>query len=64
MAEFKRIKVRAILESDVVLLTADQIDRLVEAVCNKLKNTGLTLVSVEPEELAPTNAAITVGYDD
>ncbi len=64
MAEFKRIKIRAILESDVVLITADQVDRLVEAVCSKLKNTGLTLVSVEPEEMAPTNAAITVGYDD
>ena len=64
MAEFKRIKVRAILESDVVLITADQVDRLVEGVCGKLKNTGLTLVSVEPEELAPTTAAITVGYDE
>ncbi len=31
MAEFKRIKIRAILESDVVLITADQIDRLVTA---------------------------------
>ena len=64
MAEFKRIKIRAILESDVVLITADQVDRLVEAVCSKLKNTGLTLVSVEPEELAPTTTAITVAYDD
>lgn len=64
MAEFKRIKIRAILESDVVLITADQVDRLVEGVIGKLKNTGLTLVSVEPEELAPTTAAITVGYDD
>ncbi len=62
MAEFKRIKIRAILESDVVLITADQIDRLVDGVCGKLKNTGLTLVSVEPEELEPTNAAIPV-YD-
>ena len=64
MAEFKRIKIRAILESDVVLITADQVDRLVEGVCSKLKNTGLTLVSVEPEEQAPTTAAISVGYDD
>ena len=64
MAEFRRIKIRAVLESDVVLITADQVDRLVEAVCGKLKNTGLTLVSVEPEELAPTTSAITVGYDD
>ncbi len=62
MAEFKRIKIRAILESDVVLITADQIDRLVDGVRGKLKNTGLTLVSVEPEELEPTNAAIPV-YD-
>lgn len=64
MAEFKRIRIRAVLESDVVLITADQVDRLVEGVCGKLKNTGLTLVSVEPEELAPTTAAITVGYDE
>lgn len=64
MAEFKRIRIRAVLESDVVLITADQVDRLVEGVIGKLKNTGLTLVSVEPEELAPTTAAITVGYDD
>lgn len=64
MAEFKRIRIRAVLESDVVLITADQVDRLVEGVIGKLKNTGLTLVSVEPEELAPTTAAITVGYDE
>ncbi|MBI2160846.1 MAG: hypothetical protein HYU25_10810 [Candidatus Rokubacteria bacterium] len=63
MAEFKRIKVRAVLESDVMLITADQIDRLVDGVCGKLKNTGLTLVSVEPEEVEPTTAAIPV-YDD
>lgn len=64
MAEFKRVKVRAILESDVMLITEDQIDRLVDKVCGKLQNTGLTLVSVEPEEVATAPAAIPVGYDD
>ncbi len=64
MAEFKRVKVRAILESDVRLITEDQIERLVDEVCGKLKNTGLALVSVEPEELVATSAPISVGYDD
>lgn len=64
MAEFKRIKVRAILESDVMLITEDQVDRLVDMVLGRLQSTGLTLVSVEPEEVATAPAAIPVGYDD
>mgnify|MGYP001566013618 FL=1 len=64
MAEFKRIKVRATLESDVMLLTDDQIQRLVDEVCGRLRSTGLTLVSVEPEELVTTLAAVPVGYDN
>ena len=63
MPEFKRIKVRAVLESDVMLLTSDQVDRMVDTVSGKLQNTGLTLVSVEPEEIA-TAAAMIPAYDD
>ena len=64
MAEFKRIKVLATLESDVLLLTYDQIDRVLGEVAGKLKNTGLKIVAIEPEEQAATSAAIPVGYDD
>ena len=64
MPEFKRIKVRAVLESDVMLLTSDQVDRMVDTVSGKLQNTGLTLVSVEPEEIATAPAMIPAAYDD
>ena len=64
MPEFKRIKVRAVLESDVMLLTWDQVDRVVESVCGKLQGSGLTVVSVEPEEIATPPAMVPAGYDD
>lgn len=64
MAEFRRVKVRAILESDVMLITEDQVDALVDRVCDKLQSTGLILVSVEPQEVASAPAAVPVGYDD
>lgn len=64
MSEFKRVKVRATLESEVMLITEDQIDGLVDRVCGRLQGTGLTLVSVEPEEVATAPAAIPVGYDN
>ncbi len=64
MAEFTRIKIRAILESDVMLITRDQVASMVDTVCGRLQSTGLTVVSVEPEELEATPPAISVTYDD
>ena len=64
MPEFKRIKVRAVLESDVMLLTWDQVDGVVEGVCGKLQGCGLTVVSVEPEEIETSPAMIPAAYDD
>lgn len=64
MPEFKRIKVRAILESDVMLVTWDQVEGIVAGVCGKLQGSGLTVVSVEPEEIATAPAMITAAYDD
>ena len=64
MPEFKRIKVRATLESEVMLLTEREADRAVEGVAERLKSTGLTIVSVEPQEVITAHAAIPVGYDD
>ncbi len=64
MPEFKRIRVLATVESDVLLLTYDQVDGVLNEVAGKLKNTGLKIVSIEPEELAATPAAVPVGYDD
>ena len=64
MPEFKRIKVRATLESEVMLLTEREADRAVEGVAERLKSTGLTIVSVEPQEVITAPAAIPVGYDD
>ena len=64
MAEFKRIKVVATVESDVQLLTYDQIDQVLGEVTAKLKNTGLNIVSIESEELEARPPALPVGYDD
>jgi len=49
MAEFKRVKARAALESDLLPLADDQVGRFLEMVRSELENTDLTLVSVEPE---------------
>lgn len=64
MPEFKRIKVLATLESEVMLLTRDQVDQTVSELGAKLKATGLKVVSIEPEELVTDPAAVSVGYDD
>jgi hypothetical protein len=64
MAEFRRIKVHATLESEVMLLSEAEIDRTLEDVCGKLRSTGLNIVSLEPEEVVTGPAAIPVGYDD
>ena len=64
MAEFKRIKIRATLATGVMLLTDADIDRRVAEVCSKLKDSGLTLESVEAEELAPTNPEVAIPVYD
>src|SRR3972149_1737362 len=64
MAEFKRIKIRATLATGVMLLTDADIDRRVAEVCSKLKDSGLTLESVEAEEQAPVNPEVAItAYD-
>ena len=64
MPEFKRIKVRAILESDVMLVTWDQVEGIVAGVSAKLQDSGLTLVSVEPEEITTAPTMVPAAYDD
>lgn len=54
MAEFKRIKVHATLVSGVMLLTDDQIDDKLAEVRDRLADSGLTVESVEVQELAAT----------
>ena len=64
MPEFKRIKVRATLESEVMLLSDRDVDRAIDSVVGRLKSTGLTIVSLEPEEVITAPAVIPVGYDE
>lgn len=64
MPEFKRIKVLATLESEVMLLSESDIDRAIDGVVGRLKNTGLTIVSLEPKEVITALAAVPFGYDE
>ncbi len=62
--EFKRFRLHATLETDVMLLADAELAHAIEDVSEKLRHTGLTLVAVEPEEVVTGPAAIPVAYDD
>ncbi len=64
MPEVKRIKVRATLESEVMLFTEREVPRAIDGVAAKLTSTGLTIVSMEPEEVITAPAGIPAGYDE
>lgn len=64
MAEFRRIKLHATLESEVMLLTESEVERAIDGVYGRLKSTGLNVVAIEPEEVVTGPAAIPAAYDD
>jgi hypothetical protein len=64
MAEFKRFRIHATLETEVMLLADAELAHAIDEVSEKLRHTGLTLVAVEPEEVVTEPAALPVGYDD
>jgi hypothetical protein len=64
MAEFRRIRLHATLESDVMLLTESEVERAIDGVYGRLKGTGLNVVTLEPEEVVSGPAPMPAGYDD
>ncbi len=64
MPEFRRIKVRATLESEVMLLPEREIKQALAGIYDRLRVTGLSIVSVEPEEVITAPATITEDYRD
>lgn len=64
MPEFRRIKVRATLESEVMLLSVRDIQRAIDGIHSRLEGTGLKIVSLEPEEVITAPAAVSEDYRD
>lgn len=64
MPEFRRIKVRATLESEVMLLPEREIKHALDGIYDRLRVTGLTIVSVEPEEIITAPATVVDDYRD
>lgn len=52
MPEFKRIKIQATVETESMLLRADQIDGALGQLRDRLEQLDLSIVSVEPTEPA------------
>ncbi len=61
---FTRIKVRATLESEVVLLSEREVPRAIDGVAAKRKSTGLTIASMESEDVSTAPAGIPAGYEE
>lgn len=53
MANFKRIKIQATVETAAMLLTEDRIDGALKEFCDALKHLDLAILCVEPKEEAP-----------
>lgn len=64
MPEFRRIKVRATLESEVMLLAESEIERTVDGLHARLAASGLKIVTLEPEEIVTAPATLPAAYDD
>lgn len=64
MPEFRRIKVRAMLESEVMLLGVSDVQRTIDDIHSRLEGTGLKIVSLEPEEVITAPAVVTEDYRD
>ncbi len=64
MPEFKRIKVRATLESEVMLLPEREIKQALDGIYDRLRVTGLSIVSVEPEEVVTAPGTVVQDYRD
>ncbi len=55
MANFKRIKLRATVESPPILLTEEQVDAALGALRGNLTQLDLDVLSIESAEQAPTD---------
>jgi hypothetical protein len=62
--EFKLLRIRATLVSELKLMTDDQIAEALNAVRDKVKDLGLELVGLEVEDAAGTLKPPDVQYND
>jgi hypothetical protein len=64
MPEFRRIKFQATLESEVMLLPEREIKQALDGIYDRLRVTGLSIVSVEPEEVVTAPGTVVPDYRD
>lgn len=64
MANFRRIKIEATVETATMLLTDDEIEGALQKFRDALGHLDLAVLSVEPKEEAPVRSQKSVDYWD